>query len=90
MGRFEVGNKLGGRKVGSRNKIPSEIKETFRLLLTNNLEEMQLALDKVKQDNPAEFVKLVLSLASYVLPKAQTDHTLTEVAPQVYNVSFTE
>ena len=87
--RFEKGNKIGkGRVKGSTNIATTELKGMFKILLENNLIEMQESLDRIKTKNPAEYVKLILNIASFVIPKQLPSTTLEQLSPQTYSVSF--
>ena len=66
---FKKGNKLGGRKPGSKNKTTEEIRSKFSELLENNLETIQKDLDKLE---PEERLKIILSLSKFVLPTLKT------------------
>ena len=55
-----------GRPKGSGNSSTALIKESFKTLIENNLDKIQADLDSLK---PFERVKLLLELATYVLPK---------------------
>lgn len=63
---FQKGNKLGGRKVGSQNKINQPIRDSFLKLLENNIEKMHQDLDELE---PKDRLKLLLDMASYCIPK---------------------
>ncbi len=66
---FKKGNKLGGRKPGSKNKTTEEIRGKFSELLENNLETIQQDLDKLE---PEERLRILLSLSKFVLPTLKT------------------
>ena len=70
-GRFAEGNE--GRPKGSVNKSSNEIRETFQLLLSNNLEKIQ---DDLNELEAKDRIQLLLSLANYILPKLRsTEYT---------------
>jgi hypothetical protein len=66
-GRFAEGNE--GRPKGSVNKSSNEIRETFQLLLSNNLEKIQ---DDLNELEPKDRIKLLLDLASFIIPKMKS------------------
>jgi hypothetical protein len=68
--KFEKGNKGGGRKKGSTNKTTDEIKQSFNLLLGNNLEQLQNDLDKMK---PEARFNAMMSLAKFVVPQLKSE-----------------
>ena len=65
--RFAEGNE--GRPKGSVNKSSNEIRETFQLLLSNNLEKIQ---DDLNDLEAKDRIQLLLSLANYILPKLRS------------------
>ena len=66
-GRFAEGNT--GRPKGSVNKSSNEIRETFQLLLSNNLEKIQ---DDLNELEAKDRIKLLLDLASFIIPKMKS------------------
>ena len=66
-GRFAEGNE--GRPKGSVNKSSNEIRETFQLLLENNLEKIQ---DDLNELEAKDRIKLLLDLASFIIPKMKS------------------
>jgi len=66
MTKFKVGNKLGGKTKGSLNKVTQEIREYFKLLVQNNLEQLQ---EDIATLEPKDRVKAILDIASFVTPK---------------------
>ena len=73
---FKKGNSLGGRKVGSVNKSNKQTKEAFALLLNNNLNRLQSDLDNLE---PKDRLKIMLELASFVVPKLRSVESAIEV-----------
>lgn len=68
--------KTGGRKKGTPNKITQDFRETVRLLLEDNTENVSIWLAKVAEDNPAKALDLLTGLAEYAAPKlARTELT---------------
>lgn len=57
--------KTGGRQQGTPNKISTEIKEKFDILLNKNLENLQADIDKL---TPYRRVELLLSMAKFIIP----------------------
>lgn len=58
-GRFVTGNSGGGRKKGSRNRLT----ETVLSALESDFAEYgQSALEKLREDDPAAYLRLVASL----------------------------
>jgi hypothetical protein len=66
-GRFAEGNE--GRPKGSVNKSSNEIRETFQLLLENNIEKIQEDLNELE---PKDRIKLLLDLSNFIIPKMKS------------------
>jgi hypothetical protein len=79
QGKFVAGN--SGRPVGSKNLASSQIRDTFQLLLENNIEKIQDDLDKLE---PKDRIKLLLDLSNYILPKLRT----TEYKGEAQNITI--
>jgi hypothetical protein len=83
-GRFAEGNE--GRPKGSVNKSSNEIRETFQLLLENNLEKLQEDLNELE---PKDRVKLLLDLASFIIPKMKSID-VKSIDTEVITIDFNE
>jgi hypothetical protein len=83
-GRFAEGNE--GRPKGSVNKSSNEIRETFQLLLSNNLEKIQ---DDLNELEAKERVKFMLDLASFIIPKMKAIDVKSENTETVF-IDFSE
>lgn len=69
---FEKGHKKkGGRTKGTENKGTSEIRDAFKALVENNLENMTQWLEKVAEQNPSKALDHINGLSEYILPKLQ-------------------
>jgi hypothetical protein len=67
-----------GRPKGVENKTTRDIKEAFKLLIENNLDNMTLWLEKVAAKNPAQALFIISNLAEYTTPKlarSQVEHS---------------
>lgn len=73
---FEKGNKLGGRKVGSKGKANQDIREAFKDILIDNLDKLN---DDVKQLEPRDRIKAILDISNYILPKLRSTDKIIEV-----------
>ena len=58
-----------GRPKGSVNKSSNEIRETFQLLLENNIEKIQ---DDLNELEPKDRIKLLLDLSNFIIPKMKS------------------
>ena len=66
-GRFAEGNE--GRPKGSVGKSNNKIRDTFQLLLENNIEKIQ---DDLNELEAKDRIKLLLDLASFIIPKMKS------------------
>ena len=83
-GRFAEGNE--GRPKGSVNKSSNEIRETFQLLLENNLEKLQEDLNELE---PKDRIKLLLDLSNYILPKLRSIDLQSDIEETI-TIDFNE
>jgi hypothetical protein len=63
------GTRQNGRAVGSVNRTTKEIREIFKNLLENNLEQVQNDLDSLE---PKDRVLFLLKLTSFVIPSLRS------------------
>jgi hypothetical protein len=87
MGKFEVGNKLGGRKPGSLNRSTEQAKLTIARLANRGLDNIMEDFDKIRKDNPAEAAKLYLKLLEYIVPKKSSMEITGEIDHRIQQVS---
>jgi len=83
-GRFAEGNE--GRPKGSVNKSSNEIRETFQLLLENNIEKIQ---EDINGLTPKERVKLLLDMAQFVVPKLRSIDLQSDIEETI-TIDFNE
>ena len=67
--------KTGGRKKGSLNQVTKDIKEAYRLLIENNLNNMQGWLTNIATKDPAKAINIIIELSEYVIPKLARSET---------------
>ena len=67
QGKFVAGN--SGRPIGSKNLASSQIRDTFQLLLENNIEKIQ---DDLNELEPKDRIKLLLDLSNFIIPKMKS------------------
>ena len=86
-----IGVKTGGRVALTPNKDKTLIRNSFQLLIENNLEQLETDLKELK---PFERIKVILELSKFVLPtlKATELSTATENGfnPIVINITSPE
>jgi hypothetical protein len=66
MKQFNGIPNLNGRPKGAVNLSTAKVRESFSLLLENNLSTLQSDLDSLK---PGERLRILLELASFIIPK---------------------
>jgi hypothetical protein len=65
-----------GKKPGTQNKTTRDIKEAYRMLIENNLDNLTCWLEQIAEENPEKAIKIISELSEYVIPKlARTDLT---------------
>jgi hypothetical protein len=67
-------NNPKGRTAGTPNRTTKEAKEILEKLLYGQFEDIETALNQLKDEDPAKFIDAVTKLFGYVLPK-KTDVT---------------
>jgi hypothetical protein len=74
---FEKGHKkLGGKIKGSVNKSTKDIKEAYKMLIENNLDNLTSWLELIAEKDPKAAIYILADLSEYVIPKlARTDIT---------------
>jgi hypothetical protein len=61
--------KTGGRKEGTPNKVTRELRETLKVTLANELEQIPELLNELSTEKRLDYL---MKLLPYVLPKVQT------------------
>jgi hypothetical protein len=72
--------KKGGRKAGTPNKANQQIKESFKLLIENNLNTLQNDLDSLA---PKDRLRMIIDLSAYVIPKLKSIDAVVEAEQQM-------
>ena len=76
-----------GRRKGIPNHNTQLARDMFNKLLDNNLPKLQRSLEKVREDDPALYVDLVLKLAKFCVPTLKAVDVKAEV--RSINIDFT-
>lgn len=63
------GRKTGGRQAGTPNKATQEFRETVRMLLEDNRENVSAWLERVAKKNPLGALNALTNLAEFAAPK---------------------
>ena len=61
--------RMGGRKVGTPNKVSGTVKEWIASIIDGNREQFEKDLEKLE---PGERVRIISNLLQYVTPKMQS------------------
>ena len=80
------GKNNSGRPKGSVGKSNNKIRDTFQLLLENNLEKLQEDLNELE---PKDRIQLLLSLANYILPKLRSIDLQSDIEETI-TIDFNE
>ena len=71
-----TGNKYGGRKKGTPNRITKELRSLLKDIMYDEIDALQERLDAL---TPKERVELLIKLMPYALPKViSVSHTTNE------------
>jgi hypothetical protein len=87
MAKFEVGNKLGGRKPGALNRSTEQAKLAIARLANQGLNAISEDFEKIRKDNPVEAAKLYLKLLEYIVPKKASMEINGEIDHRIQQVS---
>lgn len=70
MAKFTKGHKkVGGKTQGVQNKATRDIKEAYRLLIENNLDNLTEWIKQIAKNNPEKAIYILADLSEFVLPK---------------------
>ena len=71
----ESGNP-NGRPKGTKNQFTLELKNAFKMVLTNKMPELEQWIDRIALEDPARATEIVIKLTERFLPRiAQTQVT---------------
>jgi len=82
-GSFVKGHK-GVKPKGAVNRTTKEARELLEQILYGQLDNINDALNDIKNDDPARYVEACAKLFAYVLPK-KSEVTI----PEAINITFT-
>jgi hypothetical protein len=76
---FQKGHKkVGGKQKGTQNKATSEIKQAYKNLIENNLDNITIWLEQVAEKNPDRALGILIDLSEFVVPKLARTETKHE------------
>ncbi len=78
MARPKGQEKLGGRQKGTPNKATINIRERFKFLIENNLEQIEADLLMIK---PSERIKAITELSKFCVPTLKAIDFTDNTAP---------
>jgi hypothetical protein len=64
-----IRSNMGNRKKGTPDQVINDIKESYRLLIKNNFNNMDNWLKETAAKNPAKAFDLIIKLSEYIIPK---------------------
>ena len=70
--------KTGGRQKGTPNRITLKVREAIAELTHDNVEQVQVWLERVAEKNPAEAIRLWIQIVEFTLPKLRASLTVNE------------
>jgi predicted component of type VI protein secretion system len=88
MAKFEIGNKLGGRKPGSLNRSTEQMKLTIARAVNNTLNTISEDLEEIKKKDPEKAMDLALKLMEYALPKLSRTEMKAEIEQKIQQISI--
>ena len=60
-----------GRPKGVPNKVTTEIRKAYEMLIANNIDNMSHWLNAIAADDPEKALNILIRLSPFVLPKKQ-------------------
>jgi hypothetical protein len=86
------GQKTGGKKKGTPNKVTKEAREIFKDIMEGEISNVKDALDKIRAKSPFNYILCFSKLAPYFMPKqldVKTDGEKIQ-APVIQILPFNE
>lgn len=88
MAKFEIGNKLGGRKPGALNRSTEQAKLTIARLANRGLDNITEDFEKIRSQDPLEAAKLYLKLLEYIVPKKASMEISGQLDQRIHQISI--
>ena len=83
-------NNIQGRPKGVPNKVTTEIRDVYKELIENNLNNIYVWLEEVAKDNPDRALNFIIKLSKYVIPKLQNVDLSQPSFPEIKGITFNE
>jgi hypothetical protein len=77
-----IGKKTGGRTKGTPNKTTNEIREKYKNLISETLEQLS---DDIKTLDPKDRLKVIIELSKFVIPTLKATELTTDINTDVFN-----
>ena len=87
MAKFEVGNKLGGRKPGSLNRSTEMMKLSVARATNKVLDELPMIMEEMVKKDPRSAVDLAIKLLEFNMPKLSRTEMKAEIEQKIQQVS---
>ena len=68
----KTASNAGKKSKRGRSKTTIELQNSFNIILSNNLENLESWLNEVAKKEPAKALDLILKMSSFVMPKMRT------------------
>ena len=86
-GKDWKGNKFG-RPKGSQNRTTEQMKVNISRALNGTLDYLKEDLEKIREKDPAEAIKLATKLLDYTIPKLKAVDMKSEVTHKIEEISI--
>lgn len=87
-GSFRKGHP-GYKPKGAVNQTTRDIKEAYRKLIENNLDNLTLWLEQIAANDPEKAIKILSDLSEYVIPKlARSEFTGKDGEALIPKITF--
>lgn len=69
-----TGQKFGGRKKGTPNKITNELREYYQLLINENLDQLKTDIISLE---PKDRIRVFIEISKFILPTLKATELTT-------------
>lgn len=70
-----IGKKYGGRKAGTPNKVNTEVREAFKMLVEGEIDNLH---DRLTRLSDRDYFNVILKMSEFFIPKLQSIALNTE------------